>query len=590
MTANIERAQIIAMQKILLLIVLVALSVSAFTQGVFVPLNSDANVYLDRLDIKFSKILPVQHTTDKPYYRGKAAKVAETLLLSNLRFNKTLQFQLQYLIDDNAEWTDSLVSRTRKPLWKFYREPASFLHVSSKKKGLFDLRFNPVIDVKVGGESNGGRFEFQRVLGLEVRGNIKRVFSFYFNVLGSSARPPKYVSEKIIATTYNKRVYVPGQAYWKDYSSKLFKFNDGIDYFDARGYVNVNVLKYINISFGRDKFFIGNGQRSLFLSDNAAPYLFLKMDINFWRIHYQSILAELTSQYERGTDQLLPKKYMAVHHLSIQATHWLNLGLYEGVIMNRSNHFELQYLNPIMFYRSVEHALGSPDNVLIGGDFKMNFVNHLSIYGQFLFDEFNFKHVFKHDGWWANKYGIQLGIKYIDIIPNLDAQLEVNVVRPFTYSHSNTVASEEASFSHYNQPLAHPLGANFYEFIFNVRYQPIPRLSFNAKYFVARVGGDTLISGSLSNYGSDILRGTGYGGDAVSKDLGNKIAQGARGTINYFQLLTSYQPWHNIYLDFDMLYRSRSTVKSVYNPQVSSSTFIVSLGVRMNIALKRYEF
>ncbi|MBP6732653.1 MAG: hypothetical protein KA149_11375 [Chitinophagales bacterium] len=578
------------MQKLLLFGFMVALSVSAFAQGTFVPLNGDANVYMDRLDIKFSKILPVLHTGDKPYHRGKAAKAAETLLLSNLRFNKTLRFQLQYLVDDNGEWTDSLVSRTRKPLWKFYREPASFLHVSSKKKGLYDIRFNPAIDVNVGGESNGGRFIFQRVLGLEVRGNIKRVFSFYFNVLGSSARTPKYISEKFLPSTYNQFTYVPGQAYWKDYSSKLFKFNDGIDYFDARGYVNVNVLKYINISMGRDKFFIGNGQRSLFLSDAAAPYLFLRLNVNFWRVNYTSILAELTSHYVRGSDRLLPKKYMAVHHLSIQATHWLNLGLFEGVIMNRSNHFELQYLNPIMFYRSVEHAIGSPDNVLIGGDFKMNFVNHLSVYGQFLFDEFNFGHVFKRDGWWANKYAIQVGIKYIDIVPNLDAQLEVNVVRPFTYTHSNTTSDQEASYSHYNQPLAHPLGANFYEFLLNVRYQPIPRLSFNAKYIMARVGGDSLIAGDLTNYGSNILAGTGFGGSEVTRDLGNQIGQGTKGTINYFQLLTSYQAWHNIYFDLELLYRSRSTVKSVYNPQVSSSSFIFNVGVRMNLSYKRYEF
>ena len=317
------------MQKLLLGFVLAVVSVSTIAQGTFVPLNSDGNVYLDRLDIKFSKILPVQHTTDKPYYRGQAAKVAETLLLSNLRFNKTMQFQLQYLIDDNAEWTDSLISKTRKPLWKFYREPASFLQVSSKKRGVFDLRLNPVLDLKVGEESDNKRFLFQRVLGLEVRGNIKRVFSFYFNVLGSSAREAKYVTDYAVpGSRYRSAVdtlyYIPGQAYYKIYSSKLFKYNDALDYFDARGYVNVNVLKYINLSFGRDKFFIGNGQRSLFLSDNAAPFLFLRFNVNVWRVNYQSIFAELTSQYLRSSDQLLPKKYLAIHHLSIQATHWLN--------------------------------------------------------------------------------------------------------------------------------------------------------------------------------------------------------------------------------------------------------------------------
>jgi len=574
------------MQKYLLAFVLTAFSFSAFAQGTFVPLNGDAVTYLERLDIKFSKILPVQHTGDKPFHRGNAAKIAETLMLSNLRFNKTLQSQLQYLIDDNAEWTDSLVSKTRKPLWKFYREPASFLHVSSKKKGLFDIRFNPVIDVKLGAESYNSRFNFQRVIGLEVRGNIKRVFSFYFSVLGSSARAPKYITEKAISTSpYNNLVFIPGQSYYKVYSSKLFKYTDALDYFDARGYVNINVLKYMNLSFGRDKFFIGNGQRSLFLSDNAAPYLFLKFNINVWRFNYQSIFAEITNQYVRGSDQLLPKKYMAVHHLSIQATHWLNLGLYESVIMKRSNHFELQYLNPIIFYRSVEHALGSPDNVMIGGDFKMNFVNHLSIYGQFLFDEFNFSHIFKRDGWWANKYGIQVGIKYIDIVPNLDAQIEFNFVRPFTYTHS-----EEVNYTHYNQPLAHPLGANFYEFILNVRYQPIPRLSINAKYFMAKVGDDTLQNGVPTNFGGDIFRSTGYGGSTVTNDLNNKVGQGAKGTINYLQLLATYRAWHNIYFDLELLYRSKSTLKSSNNPLVGASSLMFSVGARMNLPYKRYEF
>ena len=41
----------------------------------------------------------------------------------------------------------------------------------------------------------------------------------------------------------------------------------GYDYFDARGYFTFNVTKYIDVAFGYDKNFIGNGYRSLFLSD-----------------------------------------------------------------------------------------------------------------------------------------------------------------------------------------------------------------------------------------------------------------------------------------------------------------------------------
>ncbi len=599
------------MQRALLILVFTIAVFFSQSQGTFINLGTDAYTYLDRIDIKYSKIVPVQHIGDKPFFRGNAAKVAETLLLSNLKFKPVQQFQLQYLVDENGEWLDSMKSKTKRPLLKvMYREPASFAHVSSKKKGLFDIRFNPVFDLKVGMESEDKRFVFQRVAGLEVRGNIKRIFSFYFNAYGNSARLPKYVTDNINNAKYSRpyagtdsvtsrppdNLFVPGQAYWKDYSSKIFKFSDGIDYFDARGYINVNVLKYLNLSFGRDKFFIGNGQRSLLLSDNAAPYLFLRFNMNIWRFNYTNLFAELTSQYVRGGDQLLSKKYMAVHHLSIQATHWLNVGLFEAVIMQRSNHFELQYLNPIIFYRAVEHSLGSPDNVLIGIDWKMNFVNHLSLYGQFVLDEFNFKEMSKRSGWWANKWALQIGLKYIDIAPNLDAQVEFNMARPFIYTHGGNSDGSNINYTHHNQALAHPLGANFYEFILNVRYQPIPRFAMNAKFFVARVGDDTIMAMdpngkyAISHYGSDILRPS--NGGIVTQDYNNKIGQGAKGTISYMQLLMSYQPWHNIYVDAELTYRGKSG-KKPQNPLSAAlleyhSTFMFSVGLRMNIAYRSY--
>lgn len=582
------------MRNILIIALALATSLMAYSQGTFIPLGSDAYNIIDRMDIKYSKILPVTHTGDQPYFRGKAANFAETLLLSNLRFNKVQQYQLKWLVDEDADWLDSLTSKTRRPLWKFYREPASFLHVTSKKKNLFDIRLNPVFDLKVGVESYDKRFVFSSVRGLEVRGNIKRIFSFYFNVLGNAARLPHYVENKINSRKYKNidgiddYLYVPGQSYWKDYSSKIFKFNDGIDYFDARGYINVNVLKYINVSFGRDKFFIGNGQRSFFLSDNSAPYLFLRTDIAFWRVKYTSLLAELNGQYVRGVDNLLPKKYLAVHHLSIQATHYLNFGLFEGVVSQRSNHFELQYLNPIIFYRAVEHAIGSPDNVLLGIDLKVNLFNHLQFYSQFVLDEFNFKNFTKHNGWWANKWALQVGLKYIDIVPNLDAQFEFNMARPFIYTHGAGI-----NYSNYNQPLAHPLGANFYEAIINLHYQPIPQFAMNLKYMVARVGDDTLKNGALTNYGGDILRNT-NGGTTVTQEYNNKIGQGARGTVNYFHFTASYQPWHNIYVETEMIYRSKGSQKPQNPASVAllqdESSFVFLLGVRMNIGMRKYEF
>jgi hypothetical protein len=61
---------------------------------------------------------------------------------------------------------------------------------------------------------------------------------------------------------------VPGAGFYQDFKGT------GYDYFDARGYITFNAAKYIDIQFGYDKNFIGDGYRSLFLSDFSAPYFF----------------------------------------------------------------------------------------------------------------------------------------------------------------------------------------------------------------------------------------------------------------------------------------------------------------------------
>lgn len=583
------------MQKTLFCLFFVAFSLSAFSQGTTMVLGNDAYTYMDRLDIKYGRIIPIEYTVDKPYTRSSVARVAESLLLSNIRFTKLERAQLQYLTDENAEWLDSIHSRTPKPLFKvLYTEPASFYSVSSKKKGLWDIRFNPLLAVSIGGESGGGgRFLFNRSVGLEVRGDIKKVLSFYFNATGNDERAPLYAAQIMTQTNalpYQSGTYlypyVPGESYYKVYSSNLFRFNDGVDYFDARGYVKANILKYIDLSFGRDKFFIGDGIRSLILSDYSAPFLYLKFDVSFWRFKYENIYGQLQyNYYVHAPDQLLPVKYMAVHHLTLDATHYLTLGLFETVMFERSQ-FEISYLNPVIFYKAVEASLGNPDKVSIGGDFKITVTHHLRFYGQALLNEFNAAKFFSHDGWWANKWALQVGGKYIDIAPGLDGQIEFNVVRPFTYTADGT-----DNFTNHNQPLADPLSANFYELIFNLRYQPLPKWSFNAKFFVAKVGTDTLINGVMSNYGSNILLPNGGGAtNYITQPYNNHLLQGALGSITYFELLASYQPWHNVNIDASILYRSDNTVNSPNNPIKSESSFMFNIGFRINLARRTYEF
>lgn len=569
---------------------------NSFSQGTFIPFDPEINHMIDRMDIRYGKVLTVPHTSSKPFLRADAARMAEALQLSNIKVGKRTASEIKYLMDDNAEWLDTLKSATKNPIWLFrrgskvamYREPASLAKVDIKN---FNLRLNPILAFRFGAESASKGLRLVNTRGVDLRFNIKNVVSGYFMFTENQTLTPSYAQSRYLRDSLNTIEAVPGETYWKEYNSNVFKIKDGVDYFQARGYVNINALNYFNITFGHDKNFIGNGYRSMFLSDNSPAYLFLKLNTRVWKINYQNLFCELTNQYRRGGDQLLPKKYAAFHHLNFEIARWLNIGFFEGVIFNRSKNFEFQYLNPLIFYRSIEQAVGSPDNALLGVDFKSNFLDHISLYGQFYLDEFNFGRLISKEKWWGNKYAIQVGMKYIDIVPNLDAQLEFNMARPFMYGHDER-ATGHANYTHYNQALAHPLGANFSEFIFIARYQPVKRLFLSMKYLYSTYGEDTIsrTAGRVTNFGGDIFRSnfgqTTNNATGVISEIGHKHLQGVRAKQHFFSFRASYMFWHNVYADLELLIRNKN---STFKPYSYNSTYF-AVGLRMNIPYKEYVF
>ena len=542
-----------------------------FSQGTYTPLNTDSYHQMDRLDIQYGKVLPMPHTSVKPYNKKWIAEYAESMYNSNIGFSPQTRFNLEYLMNDNSEWVDSF-NTGRKPLWKiFYPEEASMFAVNTKA---FTARVNPSVQFHFAPEL-GDKLTFNIVRGFELRAYVKKRLGFYLYMGSNLMRFPSFVRDERVNREFEN---VPGDAYFKDYKV------EGQDYFTTRGYMTFNVIDHLDFQFGYDKNFIGNGYRSMMLSDNAAAYMFLKMNVRVWKINYQSIFAELVGQYDRGLDRLLDKKYFAAHHLNFSVTKWLDVGFFEGVIMSRSNNFEFHYLNPRIFYRSIEQSLGSPDNAMVGFDYKANVAKTAQFYGQFVMDEFNFSQIKQFNGWWGNKYAIQQGFKYINVggVQNLDVQLEYNLARPFMYTHSGKTGQHLANYTHYNQELAHPLGANFREALMIVKYQPqkLPALNLTLKYINAVHGGDTI--GTLN--GGDIFQRS--NGILATNEYDNWVGQGVAARTQYIQFMASYQFWHNMYADFNISYRS---INSDNNDFDASSTWI-GVGVRVNTAFKQMTY
>jgi hypothetical protein len=228
--------------------------------------------------------------------------------------------------------------------------------------------------------------------------------------------------------------------------------------------------KHFNFQTGIDKNFIGDGLRSLFLSDYGKSYPFAQVRTKFWHVEYTMLYQFMRENFQNQNRS----KFIATHHLSWNVTKWLNLGLFETVVfqprdtlLNRG--FEVEYLNPLVFYRPQEYSLGSSDNVLIGASFSVKFLNRTMLYGQVIVDEFLLSEIRAKRGWWGNKFGGQLGYKgkMKFLKQNFVFRLEVNAVRPYTYAHINAMAN----YGNNGSTLSHPLGANFAELLGELKWQ-----------------------------------------------------------------------------------------------------------------------
>ncbi|MDP7566859.1 MAG: gliding motility protein RemB, partial [Flavobacteriales bacterium] len=386
---------------------------------------------------------------------------------------------------------------------------------------------------------------FTNTRGYLIEGHLGKTISFATSFAENQSIFPNYLHENI----KTNRI-VAGQGYARDFKET------GFDYAMSSGYVSYRANKMFAVQFGHGKHFIGDGYRSLLLSDNTFNYPYLRIQTTFGKVQYTNLYAELmdinyfTTHGVDNKDQMgYPKKYMSAHYLSINATKKLSFSLYEAIVW-RMNHapgssgFDVNYLNPIAMLRPMEFSINSPDNVLVGLNTKYKLPFSSYLYGQLVLDEFSITDLRAENGFWANKIGYQLGYKMFDAfkVKNLTLQTEYNYVRPYTYAHNNP----EQNYAHYNQPLAHPLGSNFSEFLFLAKYS-FKRFEIDGKIMLAKYGGKVL--NDPTSYGNDVYFSTGnYAeeeglvgmGSGRPSDFGIEMYQGNLTTINYQSLNVSY--------------------------------------------------
>lgn len=302
-----------------------------------------------------------------------------------------------------------------------------------------------------------------------------------------------------------------------------------------RGRFNWQMSKHLNLEFGNHTNFWGHGYRSMVLGENMSPYPYLKLTTKVWKIKYTNLFMQLRDLQKDVPWKDSRQKYVAMHAIDFKASQNFSFTIFESVVWQSSDtlsnrNFDMNYLNPVIFYRPVEFSQGSADNVLLGIAARLKVDKNFMCYGQLFLDEFLLSEVRNRAGWWANKVGVQIGVQATDLIPGLWAYTEFNSARPFTYTHGSVLQN----YGHRNQSLAHPLGTNFYEWSSGAQLEK-NNWVFTGRFNWALYGRDK----EGSNYGGDVFRSY----KEPFRVFENKIGQGNTHHSYITQLTASKKIW-----------------------------------------------
>ena len=509
--------------------------------------------FYSQFDAALNQVGANNHTASKPFSYSEVSKYYNLKENNNINKKQTSNWW------GKKFWNDNLIEFQGNDFW-------------------FSL--NPIFDLQSGKSllKENEKNTFVNTRGIQVQGGLgnslnftstiyesQGVFANYFNSFAESIRP-----------SGGNPAIIPGVGI-----AKRFK-TDAYDFPLAEANLTFAPIKFINIQLGYGRNFIGDGYRSLLLSDGASPYSFLKINTSFWKIKYSNTYASLKDVSPIATvDGTYATKYMANHYLSINITNSLNIGLFESVIWANTNNrgFDANFLNPIIFYRAVEFSSSSKSgNALLGMTFKYKYNSNMNFYGQLLVDEFSLSDIKKQDKSWKNKYAYQLGTKYYDAfrVKNLLLQLEYNRVRPYVYSHSNSLTN----YGHNNQSLGHQWGANFSEFIAIARYHK-GRFYVDTKFTLGERGLDFNTVEDSYNYGGNIYESYNTNRPYDSNVV---VGQGNKTTIfiSEFQIGYLINPSSNLKLFTNCIYRNFEPTNNI-GSTLKNNTLWLSVGLRADL-------
>ena len=282
--------------------------------------------YYAQFDGAMNQVGSNNHTASKPYTYAEVSKYY------NLKaVNESLQKNVSTWLGRKF-WNENLVQIQGEDYW---------------------LALNPILDLQLGKASDlNASYTYVNTRALNFRGGLGKNLNFTTTVFESQGRFAGYYNDyaETLKPSGGNPAIIPGMGI-----AKRFK-TDAYDFPLAEANITFAPSKFFDFQLGYGRNFIGDGYRSLFESDGASPYPYFKINTKFWKIKYTNTYMWLKDVRPDVTlEKTYATKFMANHYLSWNVSNKLNLGFFESVVWTDTNNrgFDINFVNPIIFYRSV---------------------------------------------------------------------------------------------------------------------------------------------------------------------------------------------------------------------------------------------
>jgi hypothetical protein len=421
-------------------------------------------------------------------------------------------------------------------------------------------------DLQIGREFQNKTTTYLNTRGYQLGGTVGNNFYFYSSGYEDQGRFPVYYKSYV-----NSIGFIPGESYNRDAST-----DQTADWSYVTAIVSYTPIKQLNLELGEDKTFIGDGYRSLLLSDFAANYPLLRATATLGPVQYMMMWTNMEDKNLPQFDDFgnNRRKWAIFHYVDWTVTKRFSLGFFDALIAADANNqgqmhgFDANYINPLVFSSSLGPKTPYPDNVYNGFTAKYKVLNKTAVYAQLLLDRIGESTAPQ------NTYGYQVGVRGADLlkVTNFNYLLEYNTVKPYTYQAPQVISN----YSDYSQPLGDPLGANFKEVVGIVDYS-IGRFDFQGQLNYAQFG----LNAAEADDGQSIL-----GSFDPSTVVGSSTGQGIRTNLYYGEGTVAFiiNPKYNLRFEVGGLYRRETNVNGTNN------TKLITFGLRSTFRDLYHDF